>query len=40
MKNQEVLCKNLIIKDTVTGRMEWKPIESLGGNAGGCEIVG
>lgn len=31
---------SVLIKDTATGRMEWKPIESFGGNAGGWEIVG
>ena len=27
-------------RDMATGKMEWKPIESFGGNAGGWEIVG
>ena len=31
---------SVLIKDTATGKMEWKPIESFGGNAGGWEIVG
>lgn len=31
---------SVLIKNTTTGKQEWKPIESLGGNAGGCEIVG
>lgn len=26
---------SVLIKDTATGKMEWKPIESFGGNAGG-----
>ena len=32
--------RSVLIKDTATGKMEWKPIESFGGNAGGWEIVG
>ena len=31
---------SVLIKDITTGKMEWKPIESFGGNAGGWEIVG
>ena len=31
---------SVLIKDMATGKMEWKPIESFGGNAGGWEIVG
>lgn len=30
---------SVLIKDTATGKREWKPIESFGGNAGGWEIV-
>ena len=29
-----------IIKDTVTGKTEWEPLGSFGGNTGGWEIVG
>ena len=32
--------RSVLIKDITTGKMEWKPIESFGGNAGGWEIVG
>ena len=32
--------RSVLIKDMTTGKMEWKPIESFGGNAGGWEIVG
>ena len=32
--------RSVLIKDMATGKMEWKPIESFGGNAGGWEIVG
>lgn len=30
---------SVLIKDMATGKREWKPIESFGGNAGGREIV-
>lgn len=30
---------SVLVKDTTTGKQEWQPIESFGGNAGGCEIV-
>lgn len=31
---------SVLIKNMVTGKTEWKPLESFGGNAGGWEIVG